>query len=111
MIHFTVVIKSPNSFLDPSFDHYVIEANKYKDTKECTTGVIINDTDTCIEACKELGIPIEYVKGGSPCIKTQSGECRQDGAKSFAEKPRKLASLICKVSGGYRFFIVKYSLT
>ena len=78
------------------------------DTKECTTGIIINDRDTCKEACKELGFSIEEeedVRGGSPCLKTQARVCRQDGSN------RKEASLICKVSGWYRLFIVKYNLT
>ena len=101
MVNFTVVIKSPNSFLDLSSDHYVVEGNKYKDAKECTTGSIINDKDTCKEACKKLGFPIEKekdVKGGSPCLKSKSGVCRQDGAN------RREAYLICKVSGGHKFF-------
>ena len=100
MINLTVFIKSPNSFLDPSSDHYVVEANKFKDTKVCITGSNINEKDTCKEACKELGFPIEKekdVKGGSPCLKSKSGVCRQDGAN------RREANLICKVSGRYKF--------
>ena len=87
--------------LDSSLDHYVVEGKKYGNTKECTTGSNINEKDACKEACKELGFPIEKekdVKGGSPCLKSKSGVCRQDGAN------RREASLICKVSGGHKFF-------
>ena len=101
MVNYTLVIKSSNFFLDPSLNHYIVEANKFKDAKVCTTGSNINDKDTCKEACKKLGFPIEKekdVKGGSPCLKSKSGVCRQDGAN------RREASLICKVSGGHKFF-------
>lgn len=58
--------------------------------RDCPGGVAIKDEAICRRACTNLGLPVNELHHGYPCIKTKHGRCEQDGVIGPG------ASMVCK---------------